>query len=722
MLSYFYRSRRYLPTPVGRTFIHLLLLLAVLATAFPSQSKAELQRVGPLQTELVADIAAVQPGQPFTVALRLVTDEHWHVYWRNPGDAGLPPKITWRLPEGFKAGEIQWPKPELIDAPPLTSFGYHGDVLLPVQITPPANLKTGSTIALQATAEWLVCKEECLPGTAELTSTLPVASSAQPHPDWADKFEALKREIPITEAGWQISADHSAGEFVFELTPPEWFESNLTNVRFFPFDKGLITNAAEQTLSLTETGYRLAVPVDRNLIDTPTSLQGILVSSDGWRGPESEPALAVDLSLNKDKDIASATAASTEGPTGLWQALLFAFLGGLILNLMPCVLPVLSLKVLGFVKQANESRSKAIGHSLIFTLGVLVSFWVLVAVLLILQSGGEQLGWGFQLQSPVFVVILSGFMFLFGLNLLGVFEVGTSLTAIGSTSSTGMAGSFLNGVTATIVATPCTAPFMGSALGFSLSQPGWVSFLVFTFLALGMAAPYVALTLIPGLVKFIPKPGRWMETLKQVMGFLLLATIVWLAWVLAQQAGTLAVIALLGALLLLGLGAWILGRWGTFSAKRGVRLTAYAATLVIAAMALTVGLLGADMGTPTQAATANSDGLVWESYHPDRVTELRQSGAPVLIDFTAAWCLSCQVNERVAFSSDEVRRRLSELGVTLLKADWTARDETITQALASYGRNSVPLYVLYGRDHNPIILPEILTPGIVLDALKKLDG
>ena len=694
--------------------------LILMVSTLPLTAKADLQRVGPLQTELVADVAAIQPGQPFTVALRLVPDEHWHVYWRNPGDAGLPPKITWRLPIGFTASEILWPRPELIDAPPLTSFGYHGDILLPVTITAPADLAAGDNIQLEATAEWLVCKEECLPGTAELALTLPVSAAALPHPDWTDRFEALRLEMPISEAGWDITAQHNAGEYVFDITPPSWLEDTLTEVRFFPYDKGLITNAAEQTLARTETGYRLTVQADRNLVDSPATLTGLLVTSDGWRGPNSESALAIDLPLGDAP--AKAVTASTDGPSGLWQALLFAFLGGLILNLMPCVLPVLSLKVLGFVKQANESRSKAIGHSLIFTLGVLVSFWALVAVLLILQSGGEQLGWGFQLQSPAFVVVLSGFMFLFGLNLLGVFEIGTSLTAVGNTSSTGTAGSFLNGVTATIVATPCTAPFMGSALGFSLSQPGWVSFLVFTFLALGMAAPYVALTLIPGLVKFIPKPGRWMETLKQVMGFLLLATIIWLAWVLAQQAGALALVALFGTLLLLGLAAWVLGRWGTFSAARGARLTAYAATFVIIVSALTVGIVGADMGVPSRSAAVTSDGLVWESYHPDRVDELRQSGAPVLIDFTAAWCLSCQVNERIAFSSDDVRRRLGEMGVTLLKADWTSRDETITHALASYGRNSVPLYVLYGRDHNPIILPQILTPGIVLDALKEIES
>jgi thiol:disulfide interchange protein DsbD len=315
-------------------------------------------------------------------------------------------------------------------------------------------------------------------------------------------------------------------------------------------------------------------------------------------------------------------------------------------------------------------------------------------------------------------------MFLFGLNLLGVFEIGTSLTGVGQKKRrSGLGGSFLSGVTATVVATPCTAPFMGSALGFSLSQPPAASLLIFTFLGLGMAAPYVVLSASPALLRFVPKPGRWMETLKQVMGFLLLATVVWLAWVLGVQAGTNAVAALLGALLVLGIGGWVLGRWGGLAASTVWRRTAYVITVILIVGGVAMGLIGVrTLGTAPSTSVVSDGAIAWEPYSSSRLDALREEGRPVFIDFTAAWCLSCQVNERVAFSSSDVQQRFTDLGVQALKADWTSRSSEITEALASYGRNSVPLYVLYGAKNEPIILPEILTPGIVLEALNKIDG
>ena len=393
-------------------------------------------------------------------------------------------------------------------------------------------------------------------------------------------------------------------------------------------------------------------------------------------------------------------------------ALGLAFLGGLVLNLMPCVLPVLSLKVLGFVRHAGEG-GRPWRHGAAFTLGVLVSFWTLAGLLLALRSAGEQVGWGFQLQSPAFVVFLSGLFLLLGLNLFGVFEIGTSLIAAGNLTArrTGLAASFGSGALATLVASPCTAPFMGSALGFGLTQPPALSVLVFTSLALGMAAPYFLLSLYPGWMRFLPKPGAWMEGFKQLMGFFLMATVAALVWLFGQQAGVNGMGALLAALVAMGLGAWLYGRAAASTRPRW-RMAGGAAGVGLVTVGLLVGLSRAGAGAPAREAGE------WEPWSRERVAELRQAGRPVFVDFTAAWCLTCQVNERVALRDPEVQARLRDRGVAFLKADWTLRDPQITEALASHGRQGVPLYVLYDGGREPVVLPEVITPGIVLEALE----
>ena len=694
---------------------------------FSADSGAEPVRVGHLEAELVAEVKTISPGQSFRAGLWLRMDEHWHVYWRNPGDAGTPPKITWELPEGFKADEINWPAPERIEVPPLTSFGYHGQLLLPVEITPPNNLENGAAVILKARAEWLVCKEKCIPGEAELELKLTVSEN---EPVFDNKraplFAETGNHLPLENSEWTFSAQPTGREIVMTLNPPAGFSDSLEEVYFFPFEKGLIDNAAEQVLTATASGYEMSIKRSPYSIEDPSIISGLLVTETGWRGKNSEKALQIYIPIDKNDNAVGALTESVSG--NIWKALLFAFLGGLILNLMPCVLPVLSLKILGFVQHAGQGRSRTVGHGLIFTAGVLVSFWLLAGALLALRAGGEQLGWGFQLQSPAFLLILSSFMFLFGLNLLGVFEIGTGLAGLGSGNATrsGWLGSFINGVTATVVATPCTAPFMGSALGFSLSQPAGTAMLIFTFLGLGMAAPYLVFSAFPALLKILPRPGRWMETLKQVMGFLLLATVIWLSWVLGIQAGSNAVAALLITLLLLGLAAWIYGRWGTIAENTRRRVIASLAALILIAGGVGFGLVTVGLSTPNSnlSAVTKTGSITWESFSPEKVEQLQAAGRAVFIDFTAAWCLSCQVNEQVAFGSSEVREKFAELGIAALKADWTRRDETITRALAEFGRNSVPLYVLFGpgNKHDPIILPEILTPGLVLEALSKIEN
>lgn len=677
-----------------------------------------------VEAELVSEVQTIQPGRPFWVGVRLRMQPEWHVYWRNAGDAGLPTTITWQLPEGFQAGEIQWPYPIRFKLDDFVNFGYEDEVLLLTRITPPATLSPGQKVQLRANVEWLVCKDICVPESAELTLELPVAEAARINSRWVEAFAETRAKLPLKQSEWRVEAAIRDTTLVIVATPPAWFRGNFSSLLFFPYPEGIIHNAGEQVFEKVGPAYHLYVPLSPDRESDPKEISGILVCDTGWRGAGSEKALEFTAPIRSRLPVAPASTGSSD-VSGLGLALVFAFLGGMILNLMPCVLPVLSLKILGFVQQAGESRSKAFQHGLIFTLGVLVSFWVLAGALLLLRAGGEQLGWGFQLQSPAFVTVLSVFLFLFGLSLFGVFEIGAALMGVGQKASgqSGVWGSFMSGVTATVVATPCTAPFMGSALGFALTQPPWASMLIFTFLGLGMAAPYVVFSATPALLKYLPKPGPWMETLKQFMGFLLMGTVIWLLWVLSIQTGAEGVLKLLITLLLVAAGAWVLGRWGHIAREKSTRLRAriVAAVLILLALGFSLHTIEPTAAMASPISQRSHGSIHWQPFSPERVQQLRREGKPVFIDFTAAWCLSCQVNEKVAFGSPEVQKAFEELGVVTLVADWTSRDETITRALAQFGRNSVPLYVLYPPDGSePIILPEIITPGIVLEALEKI--
>ena len=679
-----------------------------------------------IEVQLVSDRTSVQPGDTVTVGLMMTLEDEWHVYWTNSGDAGLAPRINWTLPEGATALPPQFPAPKRITAGPLVSFGYDKELLLLSDIIIPVNTQPGHNFAISAEVDWLICKVECIPGDAMLTLSLPVTpGNRSVNEQWSQRFAEVRSTLPAIDPSWNVAANASASALKLQIAKdPQSGNSPPRDIFFFPNQKGIIENAQPQKLTSTADGFELLIPRNKMNTDTIQSISGMLVSSEHWVAGNSRRALAFTAQVEPMPNTPIAAVAAAGADIGPWEAILFAFLGGIILNLMPCVLPVLSIKVLGFIQQAGESRRKVAAHNSLFTLGVLTSFWILAAALLLLRAGGEQLGWGFQLQSPAFIIILSAFMFLVGLNLLGVFEVGVSLTGVGSGSRrSGLIGSFLAGVTATVVATPCTAPFMGSALGFSLTQPVFISIAIFTALGLGMAAPYVILTSSPFLLKFVPKPGRWMETLKHAMGFLLMATVVWLAWVLSIQTGADSILLLLATLLVLAVAAWIYGRWGNIAVVRSKRTTAQ----IVAAVLIIGAISAAALNSPTpmtSTVSSTSANLAWEPFSPERVAEVQEQGKPLLIDFTAAWCLSCKVNERVAFSSNAVQDRLNQLAVVTMKADWTSRDARITKALASFGRNSVPLYVLYtGKsDQQPILLPEILTPGIVLEALDKLEG
>lgn len=693
---------------------------ALIAITCPSVP-AEPLRVGPVEVELLAPRASVQPGVPFKAGLRILPDENWHVYWRNPGDAGLPPKLDWTLPEGFSAGDILWPAPSLILSGPLAAYGYYGEALYPVEITPPDNLSAGDSVIIRLKADWLVCKEACLPGTAELALTLPVAA-AKANADeavvalFAEAERFLPRPLPDD---WSVQATLDKTNIYLDLLPGKDVQDE-SEIQFFPIEKGIIEHAAEQTWVETDGLFRLHLKRSPYSLEPPETLEGVLSIA-----TESDTAY-YDLAAGFGTSASQAgVAASTGSGLGVGLALMFAFIGGLILNLMPCVLPVLSIKVLGLIGQAREGRRAAINHGLMFTLGVVATFWAIVGVMLFLQAGGEQLGWGFQLQSPTFVMVLAAFMFLFALSLFGVFEISLFGGAGGNRKAGGLGGAFVSGITATLVATPCTAPFMGAALGYTLTQPAVTSLMIYTAVGFGMAFPYLLLSAFPALLKFVPKPGRWMETFKQAMGFLLAATVIWLAWLLSSLAGTTALVALLGVLLLVSIAGWVYGRWGTVLSSVPVRWSGRTIAMLLVIGALLAGHTGikAFAAVPGDEVSSQDEGIAWQKYRSSYLEELLAQEKSVFIDFTADWCLSCQVNEKVAFSSNEVQARFKELGIVPLMADWTHRSEEIAGALARFGRNSVPLYVLYpaGRASDPILLPEILTPGIVLDALEDIE-
>jgi thiol:disulfide interchange protein len=680
----------------------------------------------PATVSLVSETDSIQPGKPFSVGVLFKIRPHWHVYWKNAGDSGMPPQIKWNLPTGMNAEAIQWPAPARISVPPLLNYGYGDQVLLISSLAAPTNFTVGQPVTLNAHVTWLVCREVCLPGKADLSITLPVSVSEPKFTSSRALFESTRKQIPKPSDDWKVTASQKGPELILSVTGPEPTKK-LGQLTFFPWNESEISNSADQVTTLGGSGSQLNITIDPRRTQPITQIQGVLLASEGAlaRAP-----LWVDISTT-EKTAANNTAApptkenviaGTLAPS-LWEMIAFAFLGGLILNLMPCVFPVLSIKILGFVEQAGKDKYKLRAHGWFFAMGVMVSFWSLVAALILLRAGGQKLGWGFQLQSPYFLFGLCTLLFFMALNFLGVFEIGESLMGVGSglASKSGYAGSFFSGVLATIVATPCTAPFMGSAVGFAFTQPPITTFAIFTSLALGMALPYLALSHSPGLLRFLPPPGRWMETLKQAMAFPLFATVVWLIWVFGQQTGMDGVLRLLYAMLMFSLGVWVITR----SKPRRASLAMRVLGLVIFAGGVTFGINGArlSMNASTMVSRAgSSDGISWEPYSAERIKELNSQGKPVFVDFTAAWCVSCQVNEKVVFSSAEVRERFHDLGIVTMKADWTNGDQTITDALSAFDRSGVPFYLLYGKTPKaaPKILPEVLSPGIVLEALKQL--
>jgi thiol:disulfide interchange protein/DsbC/DsbD-like thiol-disulfide interchange protein len=752
---------------------HFLVLLAALLCAgaslparasdpipAPTDGKSATVIQPHVTAELIPETTSLQAGKPFDVVLHLHMDKGWHTYWINPGDAGLATTIKWTLPPGLSAGPIQWPTPEIHAMGPLTTYGYGGDVYLLTAITPDASADSAlpSHFEIKVRADWLVCQEECIPGKADLSVTLnymPDAGALLPQPARAAFFAAARVRLPVPKTRWDVTGAYAGDQLALSFKGKAGASSLPPGKLSFFVEQPNVVGTKNNELQ--SNGGVFALPLVQNG-EKPDHLSGVLVSDQPLIGeakaiylasfpvsgapasaagsggnkpasppqvagvgstPESSPPAAVH---NTGLEPSPATSIKAAPAPFLLGVLGFAFLGGLILNLMPCVLPVLSLKVFSLIKHAGENSGTAWRQGLAFTAGVVISFWILAGLLLVLRAAGNHLGWGFQMQSPGFVLALTFLFFLLGLNLFGVFELGTSLVGLDAKASShlgGLTSSFANGALATLAATPCTAPFMGSSIGFAAQQPPAISLLIFTFLALGMAAPYLALTTFPGALRLVPRPGPWMESLRQFMGFLLMGTVIFLVYVFGALTGQEQIPSLLGGLLFAGFAAWIFGRWSS-----PIHTNAARATSLLISLGLLVFAIhwGAGLAKNSSAPRGEREQAGWQSYSPEAVQRALAANQPVFVDFTAAWCLSCKVNEQVALDIDATKQAFAQKHVALFRGDWTHSDPEISKTLREYNRDGVPLYLLYSPKNpaSPQVLPEVLTPGIVRQALQKL--
>ena len=682
---------------LGKFFSALLVSCCLLLSGGVAAHSTGWQQAKHLKAELVSEYQQVMPGQQLWLALHFIPDEHWHTYWQNPGDSGLATSISWQLPDGMTVGDIQWPTPQAFSIPPLMNYGFEGPTVLLSQLTVPADFR-GDQLSIRARADWLVCEEICIPADAEFALTVPVGQAAV----LSDSATAVvasgksKLPIPLMVSG---SFDLAGGSFSAAIRglPDVDFQ------QFFVAATELVDHAAAQQLLFSEGEWLLRQNLNTYFTSAPEQFELVMVSSNGQ---------GYSLSLTLADGTAEMPATTSQG---LWLVLLMAAAGGLILNLMPCVFPVLSLKALSIAANSGQ-RAEQRRDALWYTLGVVLSFVSLALLLLALRAAGSAVGWGFQLQSPWLVALLAYLLFALGLSLSGVVQFGLGLMSAGSglTQSKGAKGSFFTGVLAVVVASPCTAPFMGGALGYAVTQPPLLALLVFVALGLGMALPFLLLAYVPALARALPRPGAWMDTLKQLLAFPLYLSAVWLVWVFGRQAGIDAVAVLLCGMVAIAAACWLYGSW-QFS-RAGWSRPLLAALLLLLSVAVLRWVPDS-----TAPATAAADAH-WQAWSPDKLAQLRQSGKPVLVNMTADWCITCLVNERVALNTDSSKAALALYDVTYLKGDWTRRDAEITAYLHQYQRDGVPLYVLYWPGQAPEVLPQILTPDTLRQTLERLSS
>jgi thiol:disulfide interchange protein DsbD len=698
-------ARRYL----AGAFLFLAAAVAKPATGQTYQGR-EL-----VKAQLIADTDAIVPGKAFTVGLLLHMAPHWHTYWKFSGDAGLPSEMKWTLPPGWKAGEIQWPIPlRLMDPGDIETYGYENEVLLLQEITPPASL-ADSSVKLSAEASWLVCERLCIPGSAQLQLELPVANKNAPANE--EIFSRYRRSLPQSWPGSNVAkATWTRSGSELRLTVESDALANYPVAEFFPLPGENLVVGHPQTERGPAGKITFRVPIetqDPKLL----ALNGLVVFGQDATGPGRN---AWSLSRN-DSASATISAASTSA-SELLKFLLFGFLGGFILNLMPCVLPVISLKIFGFIQHAGQSRGRIFRSGLAFVAGIFAWFIGLALLLIALKSAGREITWAFQFTNPWFVLAMSAVVLVFALNLFGVFEISLPQSAnrglLGWTAREGDAGSFFQGVFATVLATPCTAPFLGTALGFAFTQSGWTILIMFVAIAAGMGFPYLLLSAQPAWLRLLPKPGAWMERVKQLMGFFLLATLLFLLWVIGAERGVEAIIWTACLLLALSLACWMKGSFIVPTASRTTRLVVLVLVLVI--------VLGSGwyFGTKFQSTKLGPGAIPlagdWQPFTPERLQNELDQGHTVFVDFTAAWCLTCKFNEATVLESSAVREAFQRRGIIKIKADWTNADPAITKILKQFGRPGVPLYVLYPAGKEPVVFPELLTQGIILDKLETI--
>lgn len=691
------------------------------------------------RARLVADVESAGPGTTFTAGIVLTMAPGWHTYWKNPGESGLATSIAWTAPEGILTGEISWPLPEkTVESGDVLTYGYSNETMLMVPITVSRDADPGSMLHLKARVEWLECEKTCVPGAATVELTLPV-SGRSPRPSNQKLFSSYRQRVPqpwTKESGIPFGVERSGDTVRITLTS----ETPLRDVYPEPLEGYIVGRPG-----VAQTGRSYVVTIPLTISDSSrvaARLRGVLVFDDPQKGRH---GVSVEVPIVRSSGRAEGGSlldrkfetGQIEGPRpSLFLYLFFAVVGGLILNIMPCVLPVIALKVFGLVKMAGDHPAQVKKLGWFFSLGILASFLLLAFIVILLQIAGQQVGWGFQFQEPLFVIAMSAIVFAFGLSLFGVYEIrvpGAAISGVGAVVSKqsgegkGYAASFWEGVFATILATPCTAPFLGSALGFAFSQSWWTILLIFTAVAFGMALPYLILTTRPGWMKYLPKPGAWMETAKQFMGFLMMATLLWLLYVLGKQLGIEGVIWTSAFLLCLGVSCWLVGRFATLTATRTRSVITWGAAILIAAggywffLENVLDVRHALAGPPSTAGTTGGEGIRWEPFSLSTLEAKLQERNPVFLDFTAEWCLTCKVNERTVLADREVVRKLRTEGLVTMKADWTNRNPDITRLLQKFGRSGVPLYVLFpaGRPTQPIVLPEVITPGIVIEAIDK---
>jgi thiol:disulfide interchange protein/DsbC/DsbD-like thiol-disulfide interchange protein len=666
-----------------------------------------------VQADALANTTAVAPGQPFLVGVRLRMAPGWHTYWKYPGDAGIPTSIDWQLPAGWKAGPVQWPIPLKLSEPgDIEIYGYQNEVVLLQQITPSRSISAAS-INLSAKVSWLVCEKICIPGDATVQLPLRVAKTAATAN--AELFAGYQKQLPQPPPPDFAASWRSEPNGLF-LTIKHSDLANFPSIQFFPSPAENVAVAHPRLESRSGARAVFRIPLDAN--SKFNSLSGLLVFGSSNEGADRG---AWEIA-------ATAESAQPKGASplrDLARFLVLGFLGGFILNLMPCVLPVISLKIFGFVQQAGQSRARIFRSGLAFIAGIFVWFLGLALVLVLLKAAGREITWALQFTNPYFVLAMGAIVLVFALNLFGVFEItlpqwlNRRMTA--GASAHGDAGSFFQGVFATVLATPCTAPFLGTALGFAFTQSAPVILFMFAAIAAGMSAPYLLLSAQPGWLKFLPKPGDWMVRVKQLMGFLLLATLIFLLSVLGAQRGVAALIWASSFLLVLSVVCWIKGAFLLPTASTKVRIVSWLTMIALVSVA-GFYFIGSKFRSASAGAATTELGSGWEKFTPERLASALQQGHAVFIDFTAEWCITCKFNESTVLETDAVRRAFSEHEVVKLKADWTNGDPIITKMLKQFGRPGVPLYVLYpGNAAEPFIFPELLTKNIILEKLQTVN-